>query len=89
LVSLLTNAHSSLSTAFCRHLLTFISLRYIFQSYQSRSSHSSTSFRFTLKYFLNCPSQIHSCYMSNPFQSLVYKTCCYVLIFIRCNSLNS
>ena len=39
-----------------------------FRSSQSRSSPSSASIRFTLKYFLNCPSLIHSYYTSNPFQ---------------------
>ena len=82
LVSFLTDAHSSLSTAFCRHFLT-ISLLYIFQFSQSRSSPSSTSFHLTLKYFLNCRSQIHSCYMSSPFQSLLSKPRCYVYIFIQ------
>jgi len=78
LVSLLTDAHSSLSSTFCRHFLIFISLLYIFQLSQSTSSTFSSSFRFTLKYCLNCPSQTQSCYMSNPFQSLLLKSSYYV-----------
>jgi len=52
-------------------------LFYIFQPSHSRSCHSSTSLRFTLKYFLKCPSPIHSYYMSNPLQSLLFNVCYY------------
>jgi hypothetical protein len=41
----------------------------IFQPSQSRSSLSSTPLRFTLTYFPNSPSLIHSFYLSNPFHS--------------------
>ena len=54
----------------------------IFQPSQTRSS-PSTSLRFTFKYFLNCPSLIHSCYMSNPFQALLFSIRYYVYIFIH------
>jgi len=56
--------------------LSQISL-HIFQLSESSSSPSSTSLRLTLKYFLNCPSLIHSYYMSNPFQSLLFNICYY------------
>jgi hypothetical protein len=75
LIPLLAEAHSSLSTAFCRHLLTFISCRSfsnVFKPSQSWSSHFPTSLWFTLKYFLNWPSMIRSYYMSNPFQTLFF-----------------
>ena len=50
-------------------------LLYIFQPSQTRSSPSSISLRFTLKYFLNSPSLIHSYYISNQFQSLLFNIC--------------
>jgi len=66
LTSLNTDAHSSLSNAFCHHHLTCISSR----SRSTPSSHLNlalplilTSLRFTLKYF-NRPSLIHSYCMS-------------------------
>ena len=31
---------------------------------------------------INCPSLIHSCYMSNPFQSLLFNICYYVWTYI-------
>ena len=71
---LITDAHSSLSTAYCRHLPQI--LLYIFQPSQSRYSPSS-SLRFTLKYFLNSPSIIHS-YISNTFHPFLFNTCYYV-----------
>jgi len=54
LASVITGTHSSMSTAFCRHLLNFhllYILLQIFQPSQSRSS-PSTSLCFSLKYFL-------------------------------------
>ena len=81
LSSLITDAHSSLLTAFWCHLLTFISCR----SISTYSSHLSLGLPLLLllssllsKYFLNCPSLIHSYYMSNPFQSLLFNICYYV-----------
>ena len=53
-------------------------LLYIFQPSQPRSSPSFTSLRFTLKYFLNSPSLIHSYYMSSPFKYLLFNICYYV-----------
>ena len=48
-------------------------LLHIFLPSQTRSSPSSTSILFTLKYFLNCPFLIHSYYTSNPFQSFLFN----------------
>jgi len=77
LASLITGALPSLSTVFCHHLLTFISHRFLSTS----SSHLNLclllllfSLRFTLKYF-NCPSLIHSYYMPNPFQLILFNNC--------------
>ena len=75
LTPLITDAHSSLSTAFRRLLLNSISSR----TFSTSSSHlTSTSFQFTLKYFLNCPSLICSYYVSSPFQSVLSNICYYV-----------
>ena len=63
-----------LSPSLKRHLLQI--LLYIFQPSQSRYSPSS-SLRFTLKYFLNSPSMIHSYYMSNPFHCFLFNICYY------------
>jgi len=54
LVCLIMDAHSSLSTAFCHHLLTFISCGFlhVFHPSQSRSL-PSTSVQFTLKTCFN------------------------------------
>jgi hypothetical protein len=63
------DVHSSLSAAFCCHLLTFIACRTFSTSTQPSQSQSpslSTYVQFTPKYFLNCPSLIHSNHMSNP-----------------------
>ena len=80
LASSIMDAHSSLSTAFCHHL-------YIFQLFQSRSSPFRTSLQFTLKYFLNCPSLIHSYYMSNPFESpLLISTAMSRFLYSSINS---
>jgi hypothetical protein len=55
------------------HLPQF--LFHISQPPQSRSSASLTSLSLTLKYFLNCPSLIHSYCMSSPIQSLLFNIC--------------
>ena len=74
--SLITDPCSYLSTTYRQHLLNFISRKsfyvYILQLSQPRSSCSTTSLRFTLKYLLNCPSLIHSYYVSNPFHSFLF-----------------
>jgi len=54
------------------HLLQI--LLYTFQVSHSRSSPSSTSLRFTLKY-VNSPSLIHYYYMVNTFQSSLFNIC--------------
>ena len=77
LAFLITSAHSSLWTAFCHHL-------YIFQLSRSRSSSFCTSLRFTLKYFLNCLSLIHSSYMSDPFESLLFNIHYYLMFIGPC-----
>jgi len=57
-------------------LLPFLNLHlpkillHIFHPSQSKSSLSSTSIQVTLQYFCNCPSLVHSYYMSSPFQNL-------------------
>jgi len=72
------NAYSSLSTFISHHLITFISNRY----FSTSSSHLNLglsllllSSGLILKYFLNCPSLIHSYYMSCSFQSFLFHIC--------------
>ena len=73
LASLITDARSSLSAAFYYNLFTLISRT----SFSKSSNHLQlglplfTSLTFTLKYFLTCPSLIHSYYTSNLFQPLL------------------
>jgi len=69
-----------LSPSFRLHLPYM--LLQIFKPSQSRSSPFSTSLRFSLRYFLNCPSLIRSYNMSSPFQSFLFNICYYVYIFI-------
>jgi hypothetical protein len=47
-------------------------LLYIFQPSQFRSSPYSSFHQSTLKYFLNCPSLIHSNFMFSPFFLICY-----------------
>jgi hypothetical protein len=78
--------HRLLSSSLNTHLPQI--LRHIFQLTQSKSSPSSassTSLRFTLKYFLNSSSLIRSYYMSSPFQPLPTTSstmCVYIYIYI-------
>ena len=82
--SSITDVHSSLSTAFCRHLLTFVSRK----SFSTSSVHLNLGLPLLLllfglfSYIFLTPSLIHSYYMSNPFQSLLFNACYYVQIFI-------
>jgi hypothetical protein len=64
---LIANSHSPLSTVFWGHLLNLHLPQILLHVFQPSQS-SPSSFRFTLKYFLDCPSLIQSYYMSNPFQ---------------------
>ena len=49
-----------------------------FQPSRSRSNPSSSSLRFTLRFFINCPSLTGSYYMSGPFQYFfLYIYICY------------
>jgi len=80
MASLSVGAHSSLSTAFCHHLLTFVSHRSF--------SHLPPNIGLPQRVVDNPPvySPVfsllsfhdYSYYMSNPFQSLLFNICCYV-----------
>lgn len=80
LASIITDIHICLSTAFCCCLLTFISHR----TFSTSSSHHNLGLPLlplpscTPKYFLNCPSLIHSYYVSNPSQSPLFNIYYYV-----------
>ena len=79
-VPLITEAHSTLSNAFCHHILTFISCG----SFSTPSSHLSLGLLLLvhpsglLSYTSFTPSLINSYYMSEPFQSLIFNFCYYV-----------
>jgi len=85
--SLITEAHSFLSTAFCRRLLTFISFRF----FSTFSTHFQLGLPFLLlpsgllsNIVLSALHLIHSYYMSTPFHYLLFDVCYYVY-----SSLNS
>jgi len=58
-------------------------LPHIFEPSQSPPSPSS-SLRFTLKYFLNCPSLNNSCYMSSWISIILVVSCLKVWVGIYC-----
>jgi len=76
LASLITDAHSSLSTAFRRHFKPSspVGSSQNLPS-QSRSSHSPASLWFTLRYFLNYPFIIYTYETFYPFRSFPYNVC--------------